>query len=148
MCTPSSVTAPRPEGLLVARFPAAHSAFFAVRMASKCPQTRRAAGLARKDVDSPTETRLRLLLVLAGPPEPTVNMILRARDGSWRRRYDLAYEEFWLIIKNDGRQHAHDNPAVADRHLPARRARSDALATGGSHCRRHLHRSAADTLQG
>jgi hypothetical protein len=73
-----------------------------------CRVARRAAGLARKDVDSPTETRLRLLLVLAGLPEPTVNVILRARDGSWRRRYDLGYEELRLIVEYDGRQHAHD----------------------------------------
>ena len=73
-----------------------------------CRVARRAAGLARKGVDSPTETRLRLLIVLAGLPEPTVNLILRARDGSWRRRYDLAYKELRLIIEYDGRQHAHD----------------------------------------
>ncbi len=56
----------------------------------------------------PLETRLRLLLVLAGLPEPRVNLILRARDGSWRRRYDLAYEELCLILEYDGRQHAND----------------------------------------
>ena len=30
------------------------------------------------------------------------------RDGSWRRRYDLAYEHLRLIIEYDGRQHAED----------------------------------------
>jgi hypothetical protein len=73
-----------------------------------CRVARRAASLARKDVDSPTETRLRLLIVLAGLPEPTVNLILRARDGSWRRRYDLAYEQLRLIVEYDGRQHSQD----------------------------------------
>ena len=73
-----------------------------------CRTARRAASLARKDVDSPTETRLRLLIVLAGLPEPRVNMIIRARDGSWRRRYDLAYEQLRLIVEYDGRQHAQD----------------------------------------
>lgn len=34
---------------------------------------RRAAGLVRRGVDSPMETRLRLLIVLAGLPEPEVN---------------------------------------------------------------------------
>lgn len=52
--------------------------------------------------------RLRLLLVLAGLPEPRVNLIFRGRDGGWRRRYDLAYEELRLIIEYDGRQHADD----------------------------------------
>jgi hypothetical protein len=68
----------------------------------------RAASLARVGVDSPQETRLRLLLVLAGFPEPRVNLIIRGRDGGWRRRYDLAYEELRLIIEYDGRQHADD----------------------------------------
>jgi hypothetical protein len=71
-----------------------------------CRLARRAASLARKGVDSPQETRLRLLLVLAGLPEPRVNLLLRGRDGSWRRRYDLAYEQLRLIIEYDGRQHA------------------------------------------
>jgi hypothetical protein len=48
------------------------------------------------------------LIVLAGLPEPKVNLIIRARDGSWRRRYDLAYEQLRLIIEYDGRQHASD----------------------------------------
>jgi hypothetical protein len=74
-----------------------------------CRLARRAATLARKGVDSPQETRLRLLLVLAGLPEPWVNLIIRGRDGSWRRRYDLAYEHLRLIIEYDGRQHAEDS---------------------------------------
>ena len=69
---------------------------------------RRAASLARTGVDSPQETRLRLLLVLAGLPEPRVNLIIRSSDGSWRRRCDLAYEHLRLIIEYDGRQHAED----------------------------------------
>ena len=73
-----------------------------------CRRARRAAGLAREGVDSPTETKLRLLIVLAGLPEPRVNLILRSRDGSWHRRYDLAYEHWRLIIEYDGRQHAED----------------------------------------
>ena len=34
------------------------------------------------------ETRVRLLLVLAGLPEPTVNVIVRGEDGSWKMRFD------------------------------------------------------------
>lgn len=73
-----------------------------------CRLARRAAGLARPGVDSPQETRLRLLLVLAGLPEPRTNLILRGGDGTWKRRYDLAYEHLRLIIEYDGRQHAKD----------------------------------------
>ena len=42
-----------------------------------CRVARRAALLAREGVDSPQETRLRLLLVLAGLPEPRVNVVIR-----------------------------------------------------------------------
>ena len=73
-----------------------------------CRVARRAASLARPSVDSPQETRLRLLLVLAGLPEPRVNLIMRGRDGGWRRRYDLAYEHLRPIIEYDGRKHAED----------------------------------------
>jgi AbiEi antitoxin C-terminal domain len=73
-----------------------------------CRLARRAASLAREGVDSPQETRLRLLVVLAGLPEPRVNLIVRGADGSWRRRYDMAYEYVRLILEYDGRQHAED----------------------------------------
>lgn len=66
------------------------------------------ASLVRADVDSPMETRLRLLIVLAGLPEPTVNHKQRRKDGSVRRRLDLSYPSIRLIIEYDGRQHALD----------------------------------------
>jgi hypothetical protein len=74
----------------------------------RCRLARRAASLAREGVDSPQETRLRLLVVLAGLPEPRVNLIIRGPDGSWRRRYDMAYDYVRLILEYDGRQHAED----------------------------------------
>jgi hypothetical protein len=39
-------------------------------------RARKAAGFVRPGVDSPKESRLRMLLVLAGLPEPTVNLII------------------------------------------------------------------------
>ncbi len=48
------------------------------------------------------ETRLRLLLVLAGLPEPTVNVIVRGPDGEWLRRFDLCYPIFRLVVEYDG----------------------------------------------
>ena len=60
----------------------------------------------RAGVDSPMESRLRLLLVLAGLPEPVVNHIEYREDGSWERRFDLAYPEHRLAVEYDGRQHA------------------------------------------
>lgn len=67
---------------------------------------RRAVGLMREGVDSPMESRLRLLLVLAGFPEPLVNHVVRHPDGSWCWRFDLCYPGLLLIIEYDGRQHA------------------------------------------
>jgi very-short-patch-repair endonuclease len=68
----------------------------------------RAARYVRRGVDSPMETRLRMLIVLAGLPEPRVDVRLMNADGTWRRRFDLCYPELRLIIEYDGRQHAED----------------------------------------
>lgn len=67
---------------------------------------RRAARLVRAGVDSPMETRLRLLIVLAGLPEPEVDHRVFDDDGNLLFRYDLSYLEWRLIIEYDGRQHA------------------------------------------
>jgi hypothetical protein len=67
---------------------------------------RRAAALVRSGVDSPMETRLRLLIVLAGLPEPEVDHRVHDEDGTLLRRYDLSYLPHRLIIEYDGRQHA------------------------------------------
>lgn len=67
---------------------------------------RRAASYVRAGVDSPMETRVRMLLVLAGLPEPAVNVILRHADGHWEFRLDLAYPQWRIAIEYDGRQHA------------------------------------------
>ena len=66
---------------------------------------RRTAAYVRSGVDSPTESRLRMLLVLAGLPEPEVNHIIRHADGEWRQRFDLCYLALRLIIEYDGVQH-------------------------------------------
>jgi very-short-patch-repair endonuclease len=70
---------------------------------------RRAARYGRDGVDSAMETRLRMLLVLAGLPMPEVNFILRHPDGTWWMRFDLCYPALKLIIEYDGRQHAEDS---------------------------------------
>lgn len=64
-----------------------------------------AADLVRERVDSPMETRLRLLIVLAGLPEPEVNLTLRDVEGQVIRRYDLSYPHSRLIVEYDGRHH-------------------------------------------
>ena len=68
---------------------------------------RRAADLVRAGVDSPMETRLRLLLVLGGLPEPEIAHEIIRTDGRRRIRFDLSYPGLRLAIEYDGRQHAH-----------------------------------------
>ncbi|WP_154674015.1 hypothetical protein [Nakamurella lactea] len=73
---------------------------------SAAARARQAARMVRADVESPMETRLRLLIVLAGLPEPTVNHRLCAPDGTLVCRLDLAYVEHRLGVEYDGRHHA------------------------------------------
>lgn len=69
---------------------------------------RRAAGLIRAGVDSAMETRLRLLIIFAGLPEPEVNFIVRNENGEWELRFDLCYPQLKLIIEYDGKHHRRD----------------------------------------
>lgn len=77
---------------------------------SKCTDywssaARAAAAFVRDEVDSPMETRLRMLIVLAGLPEPRVNLTIRDEDGRVIVRFDLSYPAVHLAIEYDGRQH-------------------------------------------
>ena len=65
----------------------------------------RAASYVRDRVDSPMETRLRMLLVLAGLPEPEVNLQIRDGNGTILMRVDLSYPGVRLAIEYDGRHH-------------------------------------------
>ncbi|HWJ66044.1 MAG TPA: hypothetical protein VNT31_05175 [Nocardioides sp.] len=65
-----------------------------------------AAKHVRSGVDSPMETRLRLLIVLAGLPEPVVDFRVRDETGHVVRRYDLYYARSETLVEYDGRQHA------------------------------------------
>jgi len=69
------------------------------------PAARAAARFVREEVDSPMESRLRMLIVLAGLPEPTINHKLRDASGAVIVRFDLSYPSIRLIIEYDGRQH-------------------------------------------
>ena len=72
--------------------PAAHAARVACRY-------------VRARVDSPMETRLRMLIVLGGLPEPEVNLAIHDERGVPVRRYDLAYRRSRTVIEYDGRHH-------------------------------------------
>lgn len=67
-------------------------------------RARRAASYVRERVDSPMETRLRMLLVLAGLPESQVNLEMRDRTGMLLR-LDLSYPSVKLAVEYDGRHH-------------------------------------------
>jgi very-short-patch-repair endonuclease len=54
------------------------------------------------------ETKLRLLLVLAGLPEPEVNVKVRWPDGRVRYRFDLCYRDLKLVVEYDGQHHRAD----------------------------------------
>lgn len=66
-----------------------------------CRSLDRVVALADPRAESPMETRLRLLLVLAGLPGPHVQY----RLDDVRVRFDLAYPEVKLAIEYDGEDH-------------------------------------------
>lgn len=69
---------------------------------------RRAASFVRSEVDSPQESRLRMLIVLAGLPEPDVNIEIVDAFGRVRRRLDMGYRKYLIGVEYEGRQHAED----------------------------------------
>jgi hypothetical protein len=66
---------------------------------------RRALPLMRAECDSPRETRLRLMLVRGGLPEPRVNPVVSAPGALPQRFGDLVYEQWRVIVEYDGHQH-------------------------------------------
>jgi hypothetical protein len=66
---------------------------------------RRALALVREGSESPRETLLRLMLVLAGLPEPECNVNV-GTDEAFIGRGDLVYLAYRLVVEYDGRQHA------------------------------------------
>jgi hypothetical protein len=66
---------------------------------------RRAASLVRAGVDSPRETHVRLLIVLAGLPEPELNFVVRDAFGGWIGAVDLAYPALRIAIEYHGDIH-------------------------------------------
>lgn len=70
-----------------------------------CKLARRAARLVREGVDSVMESRVRMMMIMAGLPEPTVNHVLRDEYGEWRARFDLCYLGLRVVVEYDGQQH-------------------------------------------
>ncbi|WP_404352633.1 hypothetical protein LG324_06685 [Phycicoccus jejuensis] len=70
---------------------------------------RRAAALVRVGVDSAPESRTRMLLTLAGLPEPETDLRFHDADGTVLRRADMGYRRRKVSVEYDGRQHAEDD---------------------------------------
>jgi len=66
---------------------------------------RRAVELAEPKAESAMETRLRMLLILAGLPRPEVQVSVHADDGRFLGRPDLLYRRERLAIEYDGGNH-------------------------------------------
>lgn len=71
-------------------------------------KARVAASYVRSRVDSPPESRTRMLLCLGGLPEPCVNIDVYSDSGRWLARPDLSYPALRIAIEYDGRHHLHD----------------------------------------
>lgn len=90
-----------------------------------CPRARgvrrleRIVELADPRAESPPETRLRLLLVLAGLPVPQVQFpLFDGRDFPWAR-FDLAYPEALLAVEYDSEDHDDALDRARDRRTSA-----------------------------
>jgi hypothetical protein len=66
---------------------------------------RRVVDLAEPKAESPMESRLRMLLVLAGLPRPEVQVSIHDDEGRFLGRPDLLYRPERLAIEYDGGNH-------------------------------------------
>ncbi|HET7466983.1 MAG TPA: DUF559 domain-containing protein, partial [Candidatus Dormibacteraeota bacterium] len=96
---------------------------------------RRALELADHRAESPMETRLRLLFIVAGLPRPSLQVSLYDGRGLFLARPDLYYPIHRLAIEYDGATHRHN--------LAADNRRQNRLLEAGY---RLLRFTAADVL--
>jgi len=71
-------------------------------------RARAALPLLRDRSESPRESVLRVVIVLAGLPEPLCNYNVFDEDGRFLARGDLAYPEYKLLLEYQGDQHRTD----------------------------------------
>lgn len=69
---------------------------------------REAVELVRPGVESPMESRLRLLVIRAGLPEPVAGAVVRDSGGRLLGYADLLWPERRLVLEYDGDQHRSD----------------------------------------
>jgi very-short-patch-repair endonuclease len=68
-------------------------------------QLPRVIELMEPQAESPMETRVRAMVVLAGLPRPQVQIVIRNRSGRIVARSDMGYEQWRLLIEYDGAVH-------------------------------------------
>ena len=73
-----------------------------------CRRSRRAAELVRERVDSPQETRLRLLVVFSGLPEPACNIEIGG-ERFFIAKVDLYLRRWNIVLEYEGDQHRSDD---------------------------------------
>lgn len=71
-------------------------------------RTRRALALVREGAESPRETTVRLMLVLARLPEPQVNVEVVDALGVFVARVDLLFARWKVVVEYDGSHHDTD----------------------------------------
>lgn len=81
------------------------AAVAAVPIGRGCRSAREAVALSDGRAESPQESRLRVLLTLAGLP-PVPQHVVRADDGLFDARVDLAYPALRIAIEYPGLGHA------------------------------------------
>ena len=74
-----------------------------------------AAEFVRDRVDSVPESHLRLLIVLAGLPEPFVNFWVLDENGTEKYRLDLAWPGIKVAVEYDGRWHKNARQKARDK---------------------------------
>jgi hypothetical protein len=80
-----------------------------------CRQLRHAVELANPLAESAMESLLRVLLVLAGLPEPTLQYCVYDNRGMMLARVDMAYPAARLALEYDGKVHFDDEHSRSDR---------------------------------
>lgn len=71
-------------------------------------RAREALALVRSGVDSAPESRLRMLILDAGLPEPVVNCWIVGADGRRVSRPDLQYPQYRIALEYEGEHHLLD----------------------------------------
>ena len=77
-------------------------------------KARYVAPLLNARAESAQESRLRMIVIGDGLPEPSVNLVIRDEGGQFLARCDLGYEEWQIAVEYDGAVHASEGRRQSD----------------------------------